>query len=646
MRINIIIVILFFSFNFNIKAQDARNKSLVTLGDSYYMGYGGRFYLDIDTTLTRNGTLDIYYLDKRRFYDLVKEKWVKEHQAIGGNNYNKLYNQVLEFSRTEEFKYIKATKKIKAKAKQLGKEDYITNRDSILTGFVTSKVVVRNAETGKLLYKIEVPLDELQFEEVHKFEHGDAKVKILRIKYINDAFYSPDGKYLITYGYELPLNIYDAKNGKLMKSFSFNKVGKMTYGFRYYRNILKNINSYSRQVFTNDNKYSIFYSKSNNIEYPSYLYAVNDWLFNLDSLKFIKPNITGGSDEQDYFANNYVFKNKNNFDRFNGIQNILDSNNYYKFQCNIDSFKNDEVELMPTYDTNCIVAKSTNYQCLWYYKTNKQVFVNLLVQPKYDSLLTYIKNTKDSALKYFKRNRYQFSAYDSLRVVESLNKYNGINLGTLYISPSTPLLISQNFAENYYKIWDIKYGKLIDSFLNETHILEMQNTMANANQYNYSLTNSYNYIPMAANISTKGKIIWIYEYHGIHEFGGNSHVPGSLKHSFSDKAIKAYHISNTQKAYDLEKMLAYNTDETQMLFMIDSSTAEIKDLLTGATLKTITLKGYNLQAAFYSPQKKSFIGVATTNNNRKLYLYIFSTGKILDLNKPCKNLQVLKPLED
>jgi hypothetical protein len=662
MKIKFLILFISIVIYQKLYAQFIWKQPLVHIGESDYTNRysDGECYLNIDTYLygedTRNGILRIMFLNRIGFYDLVKEKWVKEYETIGGNNYNKLYNQVLEFSRTEEFKYIKATKKIKAKAKQLGKEDYITNRDSILTGFVTSTVVVRSAETGKLLYKIEVPLDELRFEEVKKFKYGDEKVKILRIKCIDDAFYSPDGRFLITYGDELPLNIYDAKNGKLMKFFSINKSEEETCNLCYYRNVLKNTAHYSKQFFTYDNKYIIYHLTSNDPNYPepNVLYCINGLLFNADSLKFIKPNITWGGNEQDYFANNYVFKSKNNFDSFNGLQNILDSNKYYKFECKIDSFKNDILDLLPTYDTNCILVKSNKYQCLWYYKTNKQVFTIIFTKQNNDSLRNYLQNIESFLVnnelcqqsyldedslrsvnlsKELYKNNYYYT--DSTRVANWLKNSEDFNTNDFYSNYTVPYIITQNFAQDYYKIWDVSKGVLVDSFKNDTYIQEWQNIVAKGN-------NKYTYAPMAVSLSPKGNIIWVHLSRWV-RFLYKAYFSN---YSSTDIAIKAYHISNTKKAFDLTNMLAYSEDETKLLNRVDSNTVAILSLLTGKVEKTITLKGYNLKAAFYSPQKKSFIGVATKNNNRKLYLYVFTTGKLLDLNKPDKNVQVLKTLED
>jgi hypothetical protein len=604
------------------------------------------------------GTITIYHFHKEGYYDLVKEKWVKEYEAIGGKTYNQALNQYYVYEKFLQRGYVKATKEVKALAKKLGKQNCITEKDSIYSAFSKSFARVYNTNTGNLLYEIneEPKFDSICDSYFYPFQERGLGCKLGKIERTIDGFiYTPNKQYIITYGYELPLRIYYAKTGKLFKTFYTNSVGDSILGKS------NRVDTYNSPVyyypintgtidftFTDDNKYLAYKYRNNDNQFKKSLslfggtkYTENIEIFNVESLKFEKPikDSNGYTYIESYCFNNLVIMNGNPNIGFVGLKHILDSNNYYKFQCNIDSFKNDEVELLPTYDTNCIVVKSTKYQCLWYYKTNRQVFINTYIQPIYDSLLTYIRNSKDAVLSYFIPKKYNFSAYDSSSLIKNLTNYNSIQIGTFYISPSTPLLISQNFTDNYYKIWDISKGVVIDSFLNETRILEMQNNMVeNAIRHQY--------IPMAASLSTNGNIIWVHQYEGVLEYGGSQWTDGESRHYFSDRAIKAYHIKNTKKRYDLEKMMAYSSDETQMLFRVDSSTAEIKDLLTGATLKTITLKGYNLQAAFYSPQKKSFIGVATKNKNKQLYLYIFKDGRILDLNKPCKNVQVLKTLED
>ena len=214
---------------------------------------------------------------------------------------------------------------------------------------------------------------------------------------------------------------------------------------------------------------------------------------------------------------------------------------------------------------------------------------------------------------YFKENK--FKVLEEGRIVE-LSDFNKLHdklftpaepvAGNIFFNETSPILITQSFTSSYAKIWDLKKGKLIDTFRNE--LLRVSNVFK---------TN--------IELSMKGHISFVKD-------GDNR-----LKEIFN--------TSKPNKRIKVTDVLSINNQETKLFMKLNDSSYSVISTISGNVLQNINTGNFIINTGYYSSTINSFIGIASRRNNTKeLYLWIVKGNKILSLNKPGKNMQVIKPL--
>jgi hypothetical protein len=630
-------------------------------------------YNNWNIMLLNNTASQIYFKTDsiNGLFDIGKEKWVikfkidndtnkgiknKEYQAIVGfcNADSKFYilnkfyikkhfrdyplnkYSFTDYSPSGPYKFHPPIE-VGSYLKKIKSENYYENNfDSIY--YVKTLLSFYNTKNGKLDYSIiETSKDSIAVDNLCESSRGYKDIDKRGVVFMNNTIdgigFNKTEQYFYTYGVNAPLRLYNTGTGKLNTTFGTSSkpmiVGNGIFDIGL---SLPNAGFFKENLFVNDhniltrhtnflnfrdtsiNTYSNVFRNKYYKEIETYIYNLKTQKERIDTNTYFNLGY-GKIHDSLYIFSPYYADSSLYIDPF--------SKKKYGIVERQDNYDDVIKYCFKTCNNNVVLINKPNEQYLWYYKKNKKVFLSTKTNEIDNNLVIELGNCK-SASYYLQTSGYKDYGSASYYHFSSI----------LFFNETSNYLISQNFKHNKAIVWDISKGKAIDSFKN--NLIKFNNKGVTLGYDNIgdvkhptleiSPTVERDVILQSIQLSPKGKIF----------FCLNQEMD----------LANIIHISNVHKRLPAHNILAIDTNEIYALDKINDSTFQIINAVKGIVEKQINVKDYNIQSAFYSLQKKSFIGIATKNNNKELYLYIFKDGRILDLNKPCKNVQVLKPLED